>query len=85
VDKQRDKTYYTGISSVSGKPLTWLKFTSNGEYDCSKCVHSRDSDYCVECCDFGTLFQPKQELLDKIAEEKATFMSNNTSMVQETK
>lgn len=71
--KERDEFYYTEKSSVSGFPLTWLRFTSNGSYDCRKCIHYGDSDYCCECNDFGDSFCPRDELLAEIEREKEEF------------
>ena len=53
-------------SPISGFPMTWIKlYSEDGEYDCTKCKHEGDQDYCAECYDYGTSFYPKNELIEK--------------------
>lgn len=49
--------------TISGKPIEWAKYLSDGEFDCSRCLWNEDSDRgtCDECCDYGTSFVPKDE------------------------
>ncbi len=46
--------------AVSGKPVEWAKYLSNGEFNCSKCKWKDDSDTCGECWDYGTEFVPEE-------------------------
>lgn len=46
---------------ISGKPIEWAKYLSDGEFNCEKCLWNGDKDACAECCDYGTEFIPKEE------------------------
>lgn len=46
---------------VSGKPIEWAIYLSDGEFDCDYCKDD-NTDACDECCDYGTLFIPKDNI-----------------------
>jgi len=50
-------------SPISGFPMEWVrKYCVNGEYVCSFCIHENDKNWCAECMDYGTGFEPKEEI-----------------------